>query len=216
MTITNKTVPLRDVFYALSLAKPVPDAEILDDFIRRYPEHAAALTDFAIELVMDALRGDAESAEMSAKLIDVRSPVVSRAMSRFQNRFYALQCAKAAGHENRSQAFSVENPLAALSRASFRSLAQRLNASTVFVSKLRDRQIDPVTMTHGFCQRVADELLVSLDTILTHFAAPPLAQASPQYFKADQKPETGARQTFEEAVRSSGLTPDQQKYLLNL
>ena len=52
-------MPLRDVLYALSLAKPIPDAEVLDDFVRRYPEYAAALTDFAIELAMDAVSSEA-------------------------------------------------------------------------------------------------------------------------------------------------------------
>ena len=41
--------------YAMSLAKAVPDAELLDEFARRYPQHADALTEFAIELAIDAL-----------------------------------------------------------------------------------------------------------------------------------------------------------------
>jgi hypothetical protein len=35
-------------------------------------------------------------------------------------------------------------------------------------------------------------------------------------FKAEGKPEPGAKQTFEEAVRGSGLTSEQQEYLLKL
>jgi len=38
---------LRDAMYAMSLAKAVPDAELLDEFARRYPNHANALTEFA-------------------------------------------------------------------------------------------------------------------------------------------------------------------------
>jgi hypothetical protein len=45
----------RDVMYAMSLAKAVPDAELLDEFARRYPQHAVALTEFAIELAIDSL-----------------------------------------------------------------------------------------------------------------------------------------------------------------
>ncbi len=51
-TLTRSPTPLRDVLYELSLAKDLPDAELLDEFIRRYPEHARALTEFAIELVI--------------------------------------------------------------------------------------------------------------------------------------------------------------------
>ena len=39
MTATNHPTPLRDVLYAFSLAQPVPDARLLDEFVRRYPEH---------------------------------------------------------------------------------------------------------------------------------------------------------------------------------
>ena len=45
--------------YAMSLAKAVPDAELLDEFARRYPLHADALTEFAIELAIDALHAPA-------------------------------------------------------------------------------------------------------------------------------------------------------------
>ena len=51
--ITTTQTPLRDAMYAMSLAKPVPDAELLDDFVRRYPQHADALTEFAIELAIE-------------------------------------------------------------------------------------------------------------------------------------------------------------------
>ena len=39
MTATNYPMPLRDVLYAFSLAQLVPDARLLDEFVRRYPEH---------------------------------------------------------------------------------------------------------------------------------------------------------------------------------
>jgi hypothetical protein len=204
--------PLRDVLYAFSLAKPIPDAELLDEFIRRYPEYAADLTDFAIELILDDASREVENEEAPVEATTVMDPAVSRAMSRFQNRLYAIQQAKL----ERSMTAPVQNPFAALDRSSFRSLAQRLNANTVFLAKLRDRQIDPETMTDGFRQRIADELKAPLDVICAHFAAQQQVQARPQYFKADQKPEVGGRQTFEDAVRSSGLTQDQQRYLLGL
>lgn len=76
---------LRDAMYELSMAKPVPDATLLDDVVMRFPEHASVLTEFAIELALDTLRGDAaiDEAEASVDLEKV-SPAVSRAMSRFQ------------------------------------------------------------------------------------------------------------------------------------
>ena len=109
----------------------------------------------------------------------------------------------------------VDNPFAALDRSGLRHIGQRLNVSNVFIMKLRDRQIDENTMTEGFQRRVAEELGASLDVVVAHFAGQ--AQIQPEvHFKADKKPEAGAKQTFEEAVRSSGLTTEQQAYLLGL
>ena len=53
--MTTKDEPsLRDVLYEFSLSGHVPNAEVLDEFIRRYPEHATALSEFAIALALDA------------------------------------------------------------------------------------------------------------------------------------------------------------------
>lgn len=52
---------LREAFYELAMARPAPDAETLDALIRRYPQHADALTAFAIDLTVDALaHGDGD------------------------------------------------------------------------------------------------------------------------------------------------------------
>src|SRR5580658_5044338 len=89
MTTATMPTPLRDVLYAFSLAKPIPDADLLEEFTRRYPEHAIELTDFAIELAVDAMRGH-EDAEPDL-VDDAVSPAVSRAMSAFQNRLFEVR-----------------------------------------------------------------------------------------------------------------------------
>ena len=66
-----------------------------------------------------------------------------RAMSRFQNRLFEVEHGKAAGTTVASAvASAAENPFASLSTV-HRSggLATRLNVNTLFVAKLRDRQI---------------------------------------------------------------------------
>jgi hypothetical protein len=69
-------------------------------------------------------------------------------------------------------------------------------------------------MTPGFRQRVSAELDVPVEVIDAHLAGPPLL--SEQAYKADRKPEVGPKQTFEDAVRGSGLTETQQQHLLKL
>ena len=210
MTFNSPQTPLRDALYAFSLAKPVPDAELLDEFACRYPEHAAALTDFAIVLVLDAAQGNDDVAAEAADL--TVSPTVSRAMSRFQNRLFAAKHDQATSF---APPQPPSNPFAALDREAFRKLAKGFNANTLFVVKLRDRQIVPDTMTDGFRRCVANGLKAPLDVVIAHFAAQP--QVEPRVrFKAEQKPEAGEQQTFEEAVRTSGLTEEQQRYLMSL
>lgn len=217
-TLTASPSGLRDALYALSIAKAVPDASLLDDMVRRYPQFGGELTDYAIAIAIDALRGEVaiETAEAARDPLSM-SPAVSRAMSRFQNRLHAASesAAERAAPPSRS-ASEVANPFAALSREEFRAFAKRLDANSVFVAKLRDRQVEPATLTPGFRQRVADDLGVPLDVVVAHFAAGQTAAARAQFFKADSKPTDGGRQSFEDAVRSSGLSEAQQRALLAL
>jgi len=214
MSMIKPLTPLRDVLYAFSLAKAAPDAELLEEFVRRHPEHAAALTDFAIDILVDAVRGDDDVAATAGEL--KVSPAVSRAMSRFQNRLFAVDRAEAAAATHaQTQSSAVENPFAALDPTAFRTLAQGLHANRFFVTRLRDREIDLGSMTEGFKRRVADELRAPIDLVIAHFAAPAEVQRG-QFFKAEEKPEARTKKRFEEALRTSGLTEEQQRYLMSL
>jgi hypothetical protein len=207
----RSATPHRNALYELALAMQVPDAGVLDEFVRRYPDHAEGLTDLAIELAMESL-ADAAGAEPEGAASGV-SVSVAMAMSRFQNRLYQVQ--KEAASQRASRAGGTENPFASLDRDGIRDFGHRLNASNVFVMKLRDRQIDEATMTPGFKNRVATELRAPIDVVLAHFASGTQVQRA-THFKSDQKPVAGAKQTFEEALRSSGLSDEQQRYLRGL
>jgi hypothetical protein len=37
-TLPQSPTPLRNVLYELALAKPAPDAALVDEFVRQYPE----------------------------------------------------------------------------------------------------------------------------------------------------------------------------------
>jgi hypothetical protein len=212
MTSTPPRTPtsLRNVLYEFALAKPVPDAALVDEFVRHHPEYASDLTEYAIELALDAIAAQNEPLEMPEA---TTTPSVSRAMHRFHSRLSAVR--KETGAEAANAAAAVENPFATLNRPAVRALAQRLHANTVFIMKLRDRLIRGDTMTESFLRRLADELGVLRETVVAHFAAP-ASIPSRAHFKADTKPEAGEKQTFEEAVRSCGLTPEQQTSLLHL
>jgi hypothetical protein len=214
MTQTMTTTPLRDAMYAMSLAQAVPDAELLDEFVRLYPEHAEALTEFAIELAVDALLHDADEPDVPAAP-DTVSPVVSRVMSKFQNRLFEVRRDRSANQAAARARISVENPFAALNRDQFRALASRINVNIVLLSKLRDRQVDPVTIPQKFCRLVAEEMDSPLEVLTAHLYAPHPTAPARQFYKSDGKPDVQARQTFEEAVNGSGMSPEQQRLLLS-
>lgn len=208
--MTNTSKDLSEVLYALALAMPVPDAKKLDEFVRRYPQHAEALTDFAVQLALEAgEEGDVEGDQAADGSV---SQAVSLAISHFQNLAFELEKSSGPG-----AAEAVANPFASLSKESFRAFAETLGANTVFVMKLRDRQIEPDTVISrpGFCRVAADGLGEPVDVMIAHLQARP-AMPAHQRFKADEKPSMPKRETFEEAVRNSGLTPEQQQRLLDL
>jgi hypothetical protein len=203
---------LRDVLYALSVAQEVPDANLVDDFVRRFPDYASEITEFAIELAADAVDDDNAGSEAAEAGV---SAEVSRAMSRFQNRLHAVRNGSERSSRGALEVAAVENPFETLDRIRFRQLAERLHVNTVFVAKLRDRQITPSTIPKSFQNRVAKELNVPVELLAAHFAARPQAHVR-QFYKAEGKPTEGARQSFEEAVRTSGLTDEQRADLMTL
>jgi hypothetical protein len=216
MTKTRSPAPLRDVLYALSIAQTVPSAELLDEYVRRYPEHSEVIVDWAIDLAVEALR-DASLEESLAVDDDIPSPAVLRAMSHFQNTLFKSK--RTGGPEEDSSCMSsatMTDPFYALDREHYRALARAINANSVFLGKLRDRQIDPSTITEGFQRRVAEELHIAPDVIAAYLSNERSSRLARQFYKSDQKPEACAQESFESAIHSSGLTSDQRAYLLSL
>lgn len=205
----RNTPDLNDVFYQFAIEHPKPNAADVDAYVRIYPHHAAALTEFAIELATDALFADASLAES-----DTSDSDVDKAMSRFHNRLYAVGSTSA---PSASAQTSVQpsNPFTSLDRTAMRQAAQQLHANSVFVMKLRDRQIRPETMSDGFRRAAADAAKAPLNVVIAHFAGQQTLAAGQRY-KSDVKPTAGPMETFEDAVRSSGLSPEQEAYLLSL
>jgi hypothetical protein len=112
-------------------------------------------------------------------------------------------------------AAKAQSPFVAWGRTELRDFGIRLRANTVFAMKVRDCQIDSDTMTHGFKQHVAEAARAPFEVIVAHFAGDSRI-AGQTRFKADKKPEAGKKQTFDEAVSTSGLTEEQQTFLRSL
>lgn len=215
MTYATTDKSLSDAMYAMSLAQRVPDAQLLDDFTRRYPQHAETLTEFAIELALDALQFGDEEFDPPAD-DEAVSPMVARAMSNFQNQLFERRAERPAAPQARAAA-TTANPFASLGREEIRALAPKIHANGVFVSKLRDRLIDFDTIPSRYVRHLAEEMPEELDALVAHLSSMTGIRQShaPQFYKAEGKPGALQRQTFEEAVRSSGLSSEQQSKLLS-
>lgn len=204
---------LRDVLYQFSMAKEIPDAELLDEYARLYPDYAEMLTDFAVQLVVESKQS--KVVETSAPETRV-SPVVSRAMSRFQSALHSAKTRPVLSHEVDATVTPAVNPFANLGREEFRRIARELQANSHFLCLVRDGMIVFVTMSPGFLLALAAAVSGSLDDVTEYLRTRKPVVAAGQFCKADEKPQAGIQITFEEAVKRSGLPPEQQKFLLSL
>ena len=207
-TLRNFPSQLEDALYSLATAGRAPTATDLDELIRDYPKYADDLVEIIVELATEALVGDKDD---DVVVDETTSPAVSRAMSRFNNRLHEVKNR----NETQKAAAGTKNIFLSYNRADLETLAKALNANSLFVIKLRDRVIDPSTITIGFRQLLAEKCKATLDEVIAHLSGPRIAQAA-SFYKANQKPQVAGQQTFEEAVRQSGLTQPQQNYLLSL
>lgn len=213
--ITRETSSESDVLYQFALSYEHPDARTLDEFIRRHPEHADALTTLAIELALEQLEPEGPMTTEPAAHAAESAAMVERAMSRFQNRLFEVRSAakEAAAHTASARAPVPRDVFASRTPEQLQIIIVGLGATPLFVMRLRDRGIDADTIPAGFIRRLSEALGESEDIVRAHLAAPAQIHSQTR-FKSDVMPAAGRKITFEEAVRSSGLTTEQQARLL--
>lgn len=173
--------------------EPTHDRETLEHYLRQYPEHAHALVDCSIELMIDASLGVNEMQVSSER-------VVEQAWRQFQAAIGSVQSAAAT------------NPFAQLNPTTFKSAAKRLDISNLMLIRFRERAIDAATIPRRLVQRLASELGTTADTVSAYLRSPP-AMVSSQSFRSNVKPAVTAQISFEQAVETSQLTPVQKEAL---
>jgi hypothetical protein len=73
-----------------------------------------------------------------------------------------------------------------------------------------------MTIPKEYCRHLAEETDEDFETMSAHLYAPQESVAAGrQLYKAEGKPRAAPRQSFKEAVKSSGLTDAQQRRLLS-
>lgn len=208
----------QDAIQELIEANKLPDAELVEGIVRQYPEFASEITEFAVELALDMLVNKDDEQEAPVDLEEV-SPMVARAISNFENELFLRDQELAKEDESSTMAPEVKmiDPFASMDRKSFRAFANAIHASTVFAIKIRDQQITLATIPSRYLEMIADSLSVNLDQVRVYLSRR-IGRLAPgtQFFKADDKPNHDLQQSFDDAVADSGMTTDQQQFLLGL
>lgn len=211
MTPTRDTSSENDVLYEFALSYKHPDPEQLDEFVRAHPAHADALTALALELAIEHASEPVSQASVSTEA--ETEAVLSRTMSHFQNRLYAIRLSQAPDHTGDSKPREL---FGSRNRKQMQVLGIALDVSPLFLRRLRDCEIRADTMTPGFIAAVAEAMAEPPADIKHYFSRSASRLSSREFYKADTAPQVGHQLSFEEAVRSSNLTPEQQARLLAL
>ena len=180
-----------EVLLAFSI-EPTHDRKTLEQYLADYPEHAKALIACSIELMVDATR--------SVETVATSENAVELAWQRFQSAV------------SQPEEVPVLNPFATLNPTAFKSLARQLGINNLLLIRLRDRAIDATTIPRRFVQRLATELGATTDAVTAYLRSPP-AMVSGHSFRSTVKPAVTQQISFEKAVETSQLTPDQQDAL---
>ena len=176
------------VLMAFSM-EPSHGRATLERYIRDYPQHAAALIDCSLDLLHEPPATDVTA-------IEVPDSAVDKAWQRFER---AVQHFDA----------DVANPFAKLNTSGFKSLARSLDVSNLFLMRVRDRTIHAATIPTRFVEKLASALGATVQAVGTFLQGPP-TMASGHAFRSSVKPSVGEQMTFDQAVATSQLTPEQQ------
>ena len=202
MTTTSTARGARHVLMMFA-TEGEPTPRRLEAYAKDHPELRRELTELAVEMVLEPSR-PLPPADASTKA------TVASAWARFQ----AGTRSDVERAPVRSAA-ALPNVFAGFSGAAFPRLAARLDVTPLFLIKMKDGLIEAARFPRAFSKLVADEVGHEVDLIIASLGRP---SAIPRGMmaKSDGKPEAGAKQSFEEAVATSGLTPEQQERLLNM
>lgn len=179
----------------------------LSDYLARYPQHAAAITNF----VTYYHSVEADVPHLSAE--DGRIPQLSEDF-----RIAIEYVTKRVGQSGTEAVGPNTSLLRTLNteRLPLRQLASTIGLSKDIVTKLDQRKIDPATLPGELFQLLERVLHQPIRTLQTYFGLPPRQQLAeaPAVYQVEEasKAATVQRQSFREAIEQSKELSAQQKY----
>ena len=173
--------------------EPIHDRKTLERYLSEYPEYSEDLVDCSIELMLDT--------NHRKSVADSMEETVENAWQRCQT------------------IMSVDdnvpvNPFAKINPTSFKSLAKRLDISNLFLIRLRDRAIEPMTIPMRFIEKIAAEMQVTGDTISAFLNSSPGLTLN--NFRTSSETKIASQISFQEAIETSQLSESQKNLLKNM
>lgn len=195
--MTRKALPPSEDEILLSFSvEPSHDRKTLEHYLAEYPEHASALLECSLELMLTMPEADDDIDTPHTDAVDV-------AWQQFQIT------------TDKKHFSSHSNIFTGMDTVAYRSLVKRLNISSLLLSRLRDRAIDISTIPQSFLRKVALAMGTTVDSVTKYLSGPP-SMMSAQSFRSSVKPSVEGKISFAVAIKTSQLTAAQQAALMTL
>jgi hypothetical protein len=190
------------VLRAFSEANGHPTAELLREFITRYPRYAKDLTDFALAWYLD----HGEEVEDLSGVPDDEA-MVERAMSNLQDLLFQLD--KKTGNQTGLKEEPMAVPFVGFAPDDYVVLWGKLGLGPLLGAKLVRRLVE---VPERLLSAIAKELRGQPQDLRAYFLGPPLLMG--ENYRAESKPEIArGKESFEKAVAAEKL-PEEQKQAL--
>lgn len=186
MTTLKQEMPLEDVLLAFSV-EPVHDQPTLDRYLALYPQYTEDLIDLSLDLRIEGRGISGASEDEDA----------------FQRALEQLRGAGVVGARNSA------NPFDAFRGASFAALADTLRIPRSVLIAFRDRLVIASSVPQAFLARIARAAHTTVADLLAYLDLPPVVVGAVNY-KADAKPASSQKVSFEALLDSSGVTSEQR------
>ena len=203
METQKKNPVLDDVLNEFVAECERPTAKTLEAWVRRYPEFRRELVDFAAawaeQLALPPAPG--LSAEQEKNVAD-------RAMSHMLNVVFERD---QQAHDTREAGPPIASLTGEAKAAGYtpQEFAMECDLDLALLSKLTNRQIQPLSIPPRVISRLAAALRRPVAAIQAFLQGPPQIAAG-MAFHSRSKPESGEQQSFADAVRASSLSAEEK------
>ncbi|XGV94669.1 MAG: hypothetical protein ACAF41_18215 [Leptolyngbya sp. BL-A-14] len=178
-----------EVLYAFAM-EPTSGRDILEQYLRDFPEYAAELIDLSYELACEARQNEMPLSDEDQALID-------KAWQR---------------HVEAAPTETID-PFVALTTIEQRNLAQRLDVPRQVITAFRERRVELTSVPSLFLERLAAAMNSTVEILKTALALPPEPGLIRSY-KADSKPKAATSVTFEQLLIEANVSSAKRALLM--